>query len=349
MLASTSRATQKDIAARTGVGRSTVSLILTGRGDELRIPQATQKKVYQAAEKLEYRPNSLASGLVGKRTQTIGLLFPSSFFFPQNLLPQGISLRLNRQEYQTYLVDSLNDVGVIRDALLEMASRRVDGVVLYTTRHLLKPEIRDLLNKFPVAILMSHEPLPRESLRSHMIFENIASGVDEVVDHLVKTGRRRPMMLVNQSPGNTCRLAAFKNALRRHGLDSSDDAAVFGIPRCAAGMYDYFAYFMEHFESQRLEDREFDALFCTSDEGASAAIRYLKKRGIHVPQDIAVVGTNNAPWTQAIEPPLASISWRHVDASELVVKRLRERLDAPDLAPGCDELPTRFIWRESGG
>jgi LacI family transcriptional regulator len=343
------RATLKMVASEAGLGLSTVGLILNGRGDELGIPKKTQKRAIEVSRRLGYRPNSLALGLVGKRTQTIGLLLPSDMYYPQYLVPQVLSLRLYRKGFQAYLMDSLQDHDVILDALAEMASRRVDGVVFSTPNHMLTPEIRQSLSRFPVTILMSHEPLTRETLRAHVIWENILSGVNEMMDHFIEAGRRRPLMVVSLGTSNQYKIAAFKNALSRHGLDSSDAAAVFGIPSITPGDVDIYSHFSHSFESQKLDARDFDALFCTCDEGAAAAANYLKKCGRRVPEDVAVVGLNNSPWVQAVQPPLASVSWRYLDSCDLVVNRLSERLKTPDKEPECDELATRFVWRESAG
>ncbi|MBN1554349.1 MAG: LacI family DNA-binding transcriptional regulator [Phycisphaerae bacterium] len=343
------RTTLKTIAAEAGLGLSTVGLILNGRGDELGIPQKTQQRAMDVARRQGYRPNSLALGLVGKSTQTVGLLLPSSPFFPQNLSAQEISIRLYRKGYQTYLVDSLHDHDVILDALAEMAARRVDGVVFSTTNHMLTPEILRALKPFPVTVLMSHEPLERGSLWAHAIWETIQSGVDEMMDHFITTGRRKPMMAVNLGKSNLSKVAAFQTALTRHGLDAADEKALFNTPIHNPPRYDYYSYFLERFESQKLFSRDFDALFCTSDEGAAAAINYLEQHGRRVPEDVAVVGLNNAPWTRAMKPPLASISWRATDSWELVLRRLIERLNDPGMEPGTDELTTHFVRRDSAG
>lgn len=343
------RTTLKTIAAEAGLGLSTVGLILNGRGDELGIPKTTQQRAIDVARRLGYRPNSLALGLVGKHTQTIGLLLPSSPFFPQYLAAQELSIRLYRKGYQTYLVDSLHDHDVILDALSEMAARRVDGVVFSTSNHMLTPEIRKALDSFPVTILLSHEPLTRNSLHAHMIWENIQLGIDEMMDHFIQTGRRRPIMAVNLGRSNENKAMAFKAALSRHGLDAADEKVLFCIPLLHPPCFDYYSYFLKTYESEKLIENDFDALFCTSDEGAAAAITYLTKQGRQVPEDVAVVGLNNAPWTQALRPPLASIAWRDAETWELVIQRLIERLNNPELEPGHDELPTQFIWRESAG
>ncbi|MBN1554769.1 MAG: LacI family DNA-binding transcriptional regulator [Phycisphaerae bacterium] len=344
------RITLQSVATHTGLGRSTVSLVLNGRGNELGIAKKTQDRVFKVARKLGYRPNSLASGLAGKKTQTIGLLLPSSPFYPQNLIPQELSLLLHRQGYHTYLVDSLQDQDVILESLTEMASRRVDGVVFSPYHnHFLTPAIREVLNQFSVSVLLAHEPIVRGSLRGHIVCESVVPGIHEVVDHFVKTGRRRPMLATNMTTSNQCKIKAFQAALSRHGLKAGEEVSVFGISRYLEGDPDYYTHFLNQFESKHLDEREFDALLCTSDEGAVAAINYLQEHNRRVPEDVAVVGLNDTPLAKGIRPPLASVQRNYRNTCELVVKRLIEKLNQPDLEPGYDDLRTKFIRRESAG
>jgi LacI family transcriptional regulator len=344
------RTTLMTVACEAGLGRSTVGLILNGRGDALGIPQKTQRKVFQVARQLGYRPNSLALGLAGKHTQTIGLLLPSGPFFPQYLMPQDLSLRLHRRGFQTNLVDSLQEEEVILESLAEMATRRVNGIV-FTIFHndQLTPSIHRKLIQFPVTVLITNEPLPRDDLRAHIIHQNMTPAITDIVDHFVRIGRRRPMIATSVGPSNEEKIRAFKNAMRRHGLDASDEAAVFDIGGDRSHGPDFYTRFLVKFESEKLEDRAFDALFCTCDEGATAAVNYLAKRGLRVPQDVSIVGMNNAPWVQGMRPPLASLSWGYPGSFDNIESRLVERLEQPASEPGYDDVPLKFIWRESAG
>ncbi|MBN1555557.1 MAG: LacI family DNA-binding transcriptional regulator [Phycisphaerae bacterium] len=350
MKASAPGITLKTVAAKAGLGRSTVGLILNGRGDELGIPAETQAKVHKVAANLGYRPNSLALGLAGKKTQTIGLILPSGPFYPQNLMPQDISLRLHRRGYQTYLVDSLQDPDVMLESLKEMATRRVDGICFHMKLPI-PPKVREALNQFPATVLISNIPIPRTDFRAHVIYLDMVPAIDDIVDHFVQTGRRRPMIVtsVNDAMTNLEKIGPFRDALRRQGLDASEEGTIFGVNAGIPRDSDYYTVFRDAFEAQRLEDRDFDALFCTCDEAAVAAIRYLTEKGRRVPDDVAVVGLNNTPMIQGYKPSIASISWNHVEAFDLIEARMVERLKKPDAVPGYDEAPLKFIRRESAG
>ncbi|MBN1554345.1 MAG: LacI family DNA-binding transcriptional regulator [Phycisphaerae bacterium] len=342
--------TLKMIADEVGVTHSTVSAVLNDRASERRVGKKTQRRVLEVARRLNYQPNYLARGLVGKRTKTIGLIMPSGMYFPQYLLPQEISLLLHKKGYQTYLTTSLHDKEVFLNSLAELSARRVDGVIFFPYHnHYLTPAIRQALRQFPVTVLLAFESIFRDTLQAHLVCVKMDQGAEEMVAHFAQTGRRRPLMVTSVGPSNEAKVKAFKNALERHGYDSSDEAALYGVPPIASNDLDSYTHFLRDFESRKLRDRTFDALFCTCDEGAIAAMNYLKQRGIRVPEDVAVVGLNDMPLIRGFQPSVASISWRHPIACELIVTRLVERLNQTGLEPGCDELPTQFIRRESAG
>lgn len=70
------RVTSNDVARLAGVSRTTVSLVLN-EVENARISEATKKKVREAAEQLNYRPNALAQSLKTNRSKVIGLIIPS--------------------------------------------------------------------------------------------------------------------------------------------------------------------------------------------------------------------------------------------------------------------------------
>ena len=68
------RVTLADVAAAAGVSRTTASLVLSDRGDELRISEAAQQRVRRVAAELAYRPNILSSALRRGSSRTIGFV-----------------------------------------------------------------------------------------------------------------------------------------------------------------------------------------------------------------------------------------------------------------------------------
>jgi DNA-binding LacI/PurR family transcriptional regulator len=92
-----------------------------------------------------------------------------------------------------------------------------------------------------------------------------------------------------------------------------------------------------------------DAIFCFNDIGAGFMMRELRHRGIDVPQDVAIVGFNNTPLSQVMEPPLATGDRKHQDVALAVNKMLFRRLSDPDVPAQCQYVHMSFLWRDSAG
>ena len=93
----------------------------------------------------------------------------------------------------------------------------------------------------------------------------------------------------------------------------------------------------------------FDALICSTDEGAAAVINYLYDMGCKVPDDVAVSGFNNIDITSYFKPPLASVDRRNQDVAECVTKMLLNRIANKDLPQQHEVIKMKFIHRESAG
>jgi DNA-binding LacI/PurR family transcriptional regulator len=101
---------------------------------------------------------------------------------------------------------------------------------------------------------------------------------------------------------------------------------------------------------ERFSERfPFDAVLCASDEGAAAMIKWLRRRGLNVPGDVAVRGFNGAEWGESMSPPLASVDRRDEAVGTEIDRMVFARLKNPDLPPQRRTIPMRMIWRESAG
>lgn len=122
--------TIRTIAARTGVSVSTVSRVLTGKADQYRIAQNTQKLILAEAERCHYAPSHVARALRTRTTKTIGLIVPaiSNPFFWK--LAGMISQQAKAKGYVVLLMDSNGDADLERDGLTALKSHNVDGILM---------------------------------------------------------------------------------------------------------------------------------------------------------------------------------------------------------------------------
>ncbi len=341
--------TIKQIAARAQVSHGAVSAVLSGRQSTIRVAEETRERIRQIAREMGYRPNSLARGLRGGATQSIGLIW--GFYNPytgDGVIANQLIDSAQSRGLMAYQAVCSREVDITCRQVDEFAGRRVDALVIQADAQQLRdPRLRDKLALVPAYVAVSPEPV--EGLTGDLVVHDRGSVIDEVVDHLVKSGRRRLAMAlsVKDEPRNLPKWERFKARCAAHGLR---DGACRLIELTAPVGYE--THGQRHalaMESTFAGGVDVDAIFCFNDIGAMYVGRFLKERGLRVPEDVALVGCNDSEAGRLAEPPLASGDRRRDDVYAAADRLLRTRLEQPGLAPRRVHVPMRFVWRASAG
>ncbi len=121
-------ATLEDVARHAGVSYQTVSRVLNKSAN---VSEATRRKVEKSIEALRYVPNRLAQQLVGKESQTVGLVTISLAWHAPSQVAAAVKRYANLEGYQVLI--SMIDESVnqsIQDSINELKSQRVDKVII---------------------------------------------------------------------------------------------------------------------------------------------------------------------------------------------------------------------------
>src|SRR3954451_3612260 len=176
-------ATLTDVARLAGVSVATASKALNGRSQ---VRAETRQRVIEAAERLSFRPNQLARGLLAGRTGTVGLLtsdLEGRFSIP---ILMGAEDAFGAGEVAVFLCDARGDTIREQHHVRALLGRRVDGLIVVGSRTDPRPSLgRDL----PVPVVYAYAPSTDEDDLS-LIVDNVQGGADSV-DFLVARGRRR--------------------------------------------------------------------------------------------------------------------------------------------------------------
>lgn len=340
-MSGTDRVTLKQISQKIGVGISTVSQILNNR--PVRCTKQTREKVLAAAKEMAYKPNTLARGLRGARTHTVGMAWALVGSHSPVEMTQSIADRINSHGYITYVANNMADKEITRELLSDFAWRRADAVVVemhWPIDEKLLARLRDFPAALAVGSVLSDVPVDQ-------VIRDRAKAIKEVAEHFATTGRRRPaiVMPVDSSRG---KIAAYAAGLTKHGLDLPPEMIVnldwelwqkSSLECCHAGLD-------ASFPTGR---PPFDALMCVTDEVAIAAMAWARNKGLRIPEDVAVVGFNDNEFARCLEIPLASIRRRKHEVAATIERMLFARLADPSLPPQLEHLPMEFICRESAG
>lgn len=332
------RPTIKTVAARAGVGRTTVSRVING--SDL-VSDRAREAVLAAIAELHYVPNSVARGLVTSRTDSIALVIPESEsrlgsepYFSAVIRGVSTGLAATRTQLQLILVRDQSELDQLTQIV---AARRVDGVLLVSV-HVDDP-LPGLLEEMGLPTVLAGRRSPAESL-SHVQSDNVG-GAACAVRHLMERGRGTIATIAGPQDMDVGRgrLRGWHEALAAADRECGDRLVAegdFTEEGGAAAM-------------RVLLGRvpAVDAVFVASDVMAAGALLELRRQGRRVPQDIAVVGFDDSIIARHTNPSLTSVRQPVEEIGATIARVLLEEIADPGAARQRLVLPTELIVRGS--
>jgi LacI family transcriptional regulator, galactose operon repressor len=306
--------TLRDVAREAGVHPATASRALNPETRSL-VNAETVSRVVRIAESLGYRPNPIARSLKTQRSATVGLVIPdlTNPLFPP--IVRGIEDVLGAAGYNAWVVNTDNDPAREESQVEALRSRQVEGLIVATAR--LEHPLLDRLHTQGVRMVLINRRTGNGAIPS--VTPDDAAGIAEAVEHLVGLGHQRIAHLAG--PQNTStgvvRERAYRQALRDHRLE--DDPAL--VAECPAWSENEGAAAL-----RRLLDSgaTFTAVLAGNDLLALGCYDVFRERGITCPDDISVVGFNDMPYLDKLQPPLTSV---HIPQYEVGAEAARMLLD----------------------
>ncbi len=331
-----------DVAQAAGVHRSTVSRALTGSGP---VSPENRAKVLAAAKALNYHPDTLAGALKSKRKNTWGLLSfwafganPLDYYFNRCL--GGLLDAANQNGQRLLLQNVIGRFDGNEEALRFLHDAQLAGVVVLAPRTD-ESALSELKRLSIPAVLLAHTP--RDPSLNCVDLDNVRGG-RLMTDHLLSKGHVR-IALINGSAAINAnardRRAGFLAALEEAGL-SPDPDLMHEDP-----VYNPVAAATAALACLDLpEGRRPTAFFCTTDTMARWVIEALAKRGLRVPQDVAVAGFDDNPDHALAAPGLTTIRYPFFEAGQRAGELLRH-LGAGDPGPLRHLLEPQLVVRAS--
>ncbi|MEN9909435.1 MAG: hypothetical protein RLZZ540_2584 [Bacteroidota bacterium] len=329
-----------DIAKKLNLATSTISRALK---DHPSISDKTIKKVKKTAEEMGYVPNTLAAGLRGNKTNTIGVLIPTITQPFLSSLISGIEITAQKSGYNVIIMQSHDSYEEEVSLAKSLYSSRVSGVISS-----LAMETRDtshfqqfVSNNIPLVFV---DRVPKDFNTFRVIIDNHAAGY-KATKHLIEQGCTRIAHLTAGSEfGNLYseRKRGYIDALKDHNLPVIEELIV----NLKTVTYDEGAK-----ESNKLFDLEPrpDGIFASGDIIAVSAIQTAKKRGIKIPEELAIIGFNNDPISQIIDPNLSTITHPAAKmgkaSAEIILKNIKS--NKKDEVKEITFLNTEVLVRES--
>jgi DNA-binding LacI/PurR family transcriptional regulator len=337
------RPTLDAVAARAGVGRGTVSRVVNGSPQ---VSPEARAAVEAAIAELGYVPNRAARALVTQRTDSVALVISESGerFFTEPFfaaIVRGISSGLLDTPMQLWL--SMAQSPAERERIEpHLTNQHIDGVLLLSL-HDADP-LPTLLEQRGLPTVLGGRParmLQPGARQAHFVDVDNAGGARKAVEYLSARGRRRIATIAGpQDMGaGVTRLDGYREAIRATGGTVDGNLVTYGDFSEASGT----AMMRRLLEV----DPRLDAVFAASDLMAFGALRALAEAGRRVPDDVAVVGFDDAPIARHADPPLTTVYQPVEEMGRQMAQLLVSRIRREEAAKPYVLLDTHMVERAS--
>lgn len=328
-----------DIAQRAGVSPQAVSVVLRNGGSStMRIADRTAQRIRRIAEELNYWPNLVAQQLRGRECGLIGVLIGACSTTANFLRLAAIEQEAYHRQQRLLIGQFHEDHQTTPQYLSDFLSRGIDRLVCFHNSH---PHAYDehslkLLRQFRNLVFQTHSPVEW----GHVVDVDRAQGVAEAVEYLVRTGRRRIAMILNDSPARDPLMNDRKKGYCET-IEKMDNR--FPMIWTGDGTFppsrDLAAQAVRY-----LLDQGADAVIASNDVWAVELIRCLRHLGKQLPQDMAVIGFDNTDAASLADPTLTTIDQNYSDFASATLDLLQS--DSP-FPPQKRWVRPRLIYRES--
>jgi DNA-binding LacI/PurR family transcriptional regulator len=328
--------TIKDIARQLGISKSTVSRALGGRSD---VHPETKKKIMDLAHSLEYQPNALAINLKQQRTNTIGVIVPETInsFFARAL--GGIQTRADLAGVNVMICQSNESYITEKKNIQSLMANRVDGLIVSISKETDRSQhFRSLFDKG--VPLVFFDRICDDIEASRVVTDNYEI-VCEGTEHLISQGCKRIAFIAGpQHLFNTRnRLQGYMDTLQKHNLPVND-----------------YYILHSHFQSEKVEEytrylinlpHRPDAIFAINDYAAIEMMHVIRKAGLRIPEDIAVLGFNNENVGRFVETSLSTIDQPAHEMGSVAAEILINHVHHTELPWENKVVKSKLIIRQS--
>jgi DNA-binding LacI/PurR family transcriptional regulator len=321
--------TIRTVAARAGVSKSLVSLVLQ---NSPRVSEPKRQAVLKAVAELGYRPDPVARSLAERRTRTVGVVIDdlSNPWFVALL--DGLRPVLHEHGLRPLLADGRTEP----DAVQALADLRVDGLVLVgTPSSSAVDQVNALVNHVPTVVAGTREP---RLSTVDLVANDDYQGGQLATRHLLDLGHRRIAQIVGEGEVGRLRRAGYEAVMAEAGLE----------PRCFAGDW-------TETTSTRLAGEVLSslgrptAIFAANDLSAVGVLAAADDLDLRVPQDLSVVGYDDSWFARLHRLSLTTIDGHITEVGQVAGRTLTARIDGERGTSGMRLLFPALVERSSTG
>ncbi|SFW72256.1 transcriptional regulator, LacI family [Sinomicrobium oceani] len=328
-----------DIAEKLKYAPSTISRALN---DHPSISKNTTLLIKKVAKEMGYRPNSLAASLRNNRSKTIGIMISRINRPFVSSLISGVEETARKSGYNVIISQSNDKYENEVINAQTLYNSRISGLIVSLSMETRKLDhLRPFINQgIPIVFV---DRVPDMADAHKVIIDNYTAGY-RAAEHLIEQGCTRIAHFAGAQHRNVYseRKKGYMDALKDHNLKADKDFII---------TFESLSFEEGEKATKKLLDLPIppDGIFAANDTTAVSAIMYAKKRGIKIPDELAVIGFNDDPIASIVEPALSTVIHPAIKMGQLSAKRILQHAVEKDeeVLFETSILPTELCIRNS--
>lgn len=329
------RVSIKDIAEWSGFSIATVSRVINKKG---KYSKKTEKKIVEIINEVGYQPNYSAKSLRGDQSYTIGILIPdiTNYFF--NSIVQELERYLFKKGYSTIITSTDRNLHKEKEYIDMLIAKNIDGLILISGDENFDIAKHPLATDVPI-ICIDRRPSYNTSVS--LISSDHFQAAYDVGTQMVKFGVKHPTVLINnkKNPTTIDRIAGFNQALADNNMPFIENLVV-ELGNQHSINLDYKLDFI-------LNNKNTDGIFALNDDIAALTIKKAKEKRYQIPDDLVVVGFDNADFCEYTSPTITSVRQNTSLIAKNSVDQLIKEIVDPTATKVKMLIPTEMIIRQT--
>ncbi|MCD7036540.1 LacI family transcriptional regulator [Metabacillus sp. GX 13764] len=326
------KVTLADVAARSGVSKSTVSQYLNQRFEYM--SKTTKEKIEKAIAELDYQPNYIARSLKQKRTSMIGVIVANIMHYMSTEISRAIEDYFNQHDIHAIICNADDDSEKEKKYIEMLRAKQVDGLIIFPTGQNAALYKKMEQENYPVVFMDRYA----EGIHIPAVAVNNAEAAYEAAEHLIQKGHEKISIItppLTISP-RIERVQGFKQAMKDYNLPvkklSVINAEISQVQN----------------EMKRLfEEEPPTGLLAGNDRVLLETLAFFKKESISIPEDVSLIVFDNIPFASFYHPAITSIIQPSYEMGAFAAKCLMKLMMGEKLAEEKNIFTCKLEIRES--
>ena len=319
------RVTLRDVAKESGVSVATVSYVLNSTGS---VGDKVKKLVRSAVKRLGYTPNLSAQAMRTGRTKTLGIILPDlrNPFFPE--LAQSVENAARHNGFAVFLIDTQESATAEAEGIFKLIQHGVEGIIWCPSSD--KDYFQEYAGAIPVVVI--DRPLPDYDT----VYSDYRKGGKLLAQYLLAEGHQKIGMISGPQTIESAvqRRLGFLEEIGTHAEIIWEVENPFSLSICPE-------------VKEKLAEQNVSVIVAGNDMIAIGAIKTLNHLKITVPDSVSIVGFDDVPWSDIVQPPLTTMRQPLSELGKEAVNLLLRRIENPQASKKKVILDVKLIVRQS--